>query len=145
MESKLERVNQLVLTAPLHAGANLRIVEQGGGEARVRFDVTPLIAGPSGMLHGGALYALMDTACYFALAPLLEGQDAVSHDVHFSVVRPVDAGSTLEVTTRVERKGRTVAFMRAEARRLTEGDGENPLVGLGTVTKTILAARPRST
>lgn len=141
MDKDIHKVNEVILAAPLHAGARLRIVEQADGLARVRFDVTPLISGPTGMLHGGVLYALLDTACYLALLPALDGHDAVSHDAHFSIVRPVDAGSTVEIRSSVERKGRNLAFLRAQAFRVVEGQ-EFPLVALGTVTKTVLAKRP---
>lgn len=79
--------------------------------------------------------ALLDVACYLALLPGLAGDEAaVTHDISASLLRPVDEASELRITGTLIRRGRSTAFLRAEA---YEGDA---VVAIGQITKTILAA-----
>lgn len=68
------------------------------------------------MLHGGVVTTLLDTACYLALLPHLSAAEhAVTHDLTVTLLRPVSADRRVDVTGTVLRRGRAVAFVRAEA------------------------------
>lgn len=127
---------QTVLDIPLHRFLGVGLRDEADPAAGIRFPVGPAAQNPAGMLHGGVVYALLDVASFLALLPHLgEGEHAVTHDVSASLLRPVGAGAEVEVTATVLRRGRAVAFMRAEA------TVEGVLVATGQVTKTVVAPR----
>jgi len=125
------------LEMPIARQVNLRMVERGPGRAVCRFDVTEAASLGSGHLNGGELYGLLDYVAYLAVASVLpDDEAAVTHDAHFSILSAAPRGVEVEVSASVEKRGRTTAFMRVEARIL--GAGEARLAALATVTKTIL-------
>lgn len=83
--------------------------------AHAHFDMGPQHLAFGG-LHGGALYVLLDAVCLLALLPALApGQHAVTHDLHISMMRPVAAGAHCQLTARVIKLGRSLAFLEASA------------------------------
>ncbi|WP_346622757.1 PaaI family thioesterase [Blastococcus montanus] len=127
---------QAVLDIPLHRFLGVQLRDERDLAAGIRFPVGEAAQNPAGMLHGGVVYALLDVASFLALLPQLGADEhAVTHDVSASLLRPVRAGATVEVTATVLRRGRAVAFLRAEA----TVDGE--LVATGQVTKTVVGPR----
>lgn len=141
--SRLELVREAVLNHPLHRACELTLQHSAGGRAEVRFAVNSFSANPQGALHGGVLYAMMDVACFFAVVPeLAPDQHPVSIEVHTSILRPALLGETVILRSRVDRIGRTLAAMRAEA-LVQEADGSERLIATGSVTKSILTGRGR--
>ena len=127
---------QAVLDIPLHRFLGVELRNLQDPSAGIRFPVGKAAQNPAGMLHGGIVYALLDVASFLALLPSLNhGEHAVTHDVAASLLRPVAAGATVELSATVLRRGRAVAFMRAEA------TVDGVLVATGQVTKTVLAPR----
>ena len=127
---------QAVLDIPLHRFLEVALRDESDASAGIRFPVGPAALNPGQMLHGGIVYALLDVASFLALLPSLSaGERAVTHDVAASLLRPVAAGATVDLTATVLRRGRAVAFMRAEA------SVDGVLVATGQVTKTVIAAR----
>ncbi|MGY2004151.1 PaaI family thioesterase [Blastococcus sp. SYSU DS1024] len=127
---------QAVLDIPLHRFLGVELRDAADPAAGIRFPVGPAAQNPAGLLHGGVVYALLDVASFLALLPSLgDGEHAVTHDVSASLLRPVGADSTVEVTATVLRRGRAVAFMRAEA------TVDGVLVATGQVTKTVVPPR----
>jgi uncharacterized protein (TIGR00369 family) len=127
---------QAVLDIPLHRFLEVELRNEADPSAGIRFPVGPAAQNQAQLLHGGIVYALLDVASFLALLPSLSaGEHAVTHDVAASLLRPVPAGATVELSATVLRRGRAVAFMRAEA---TVG---GVLVATGQVTKTVLAPR----
>jgi uncharacterized protein (TIGR00369 family) len=101
----------------------------------VWFPVAAPAQNQAGVLHGGVVTTLLDTVCYLALLPHLDDQEhAVTHDLTVSLLRPVAAGKRVDVVGTVLRRGRTVAFMRAEA--TVDGD----VVAAAQVTKSVVRA-----
>ena len=87
------------------------------------------------MLHGGVVYTLLDVASFLALLPhLSDDEHAVTHDLTVSLLRPVVADERVDVTGTVLRRGRGVAFMRAEAAV------DEQVVAAAQVTKSIVRA-----
>ena len=91
------------------------------------------LEGREGTLHGGVVPLLLDGAAYLALTPLLApSEDAISHDLHFSLLRTVHVGQRVELRGHVVKKGRSVAFLDAAA----TVDGR--IVATARVTKSII-------
>lgn len=135
MASESNDPTRRVLAHRFHRDCGLVLVERDSAGAVCRFTVNEYTANPFGALHGGILYAMMDVAAFLAVLPTLEaGENAVSHDVHVSVLRPV-TGSEVTLQARILKRGRGTIFIRVEAR-----DAENRLAATGTVTKTVVPA-----
>jgi uncharacterized protein (TIGR00369 family) len=121
---------------PLHRFLGVEIVSCAQGEAVLRMPANPDAINAGGVVHGGILYALLDAACWTALAHDL-GADghAVTHDLHVSVLRPAKVDAGLDFRGRVRQLGRTLAFTDAEAW------SEGRLVATARVTKSLVPPR----
>jgi uncharacterized protein (TIGR00369 family) len=124
---------QAVLDIPLNRFLGMRLRDEADPSAGVWFPVGPNAQNQAAVLHGGVVTTLLDTACYLALLPHLSAQEhAVTHDLTVSLIRPVAADARVDITGSVVRRGRTVAFLRAEA----TVDGE--VVAAAQVTKSVV-------
>ncbi len=127
---------QGVLDIPLNRFLGMQLRDPADPSAGVWFPVGPSAQNQAAVLHGGVVTTLLDTASYLALLPQLsDAEHAVTHDLTVSLIRPVAAEERVDVTATVLRRGRAVAFMRAEA---TVG-GE--LVATAQVTKSVVRLR----
>ena len=132
-DSALEARVKAVLDIPLHRFLGMQLRDAADPSAGVWFPVAEPAQNQVALLHGGVVYTFLDVASYLALIPLLsETEHAVTHDVSVSLLRPVAAGKRVDITGTVLRRGRAVAFMRAEA----TVDGE--IVAAGQVTKSVV-------
>ena len=123
-----------VFDIPLHRYIGIRLVDDTDPAAGIVLPVEEPVLNNVGVLHGGIIPALLDVSCYLALLPQLDaGQNAVTHDVTASLLRPVSAGRRVEMRGEVVRRGRAVAFLRAEA------TVDGVAVAYGQVTKTVVA------
>ena len=87
-----------------------------------------------GILHGGALASLMDSASAFAVLTLLEpGERTVTVDLTLHFMRPVSEGR-VEARGRVLRAGRRVFTVSIEA---TDAAGKSVATALTTYLKTV--------
>jgi uncharacterized protein (TIGR00369 family) len=127
---------QAVLDIPLHRFLGMELRDPAEPSAGIWFPVAPPAQNQAAVLHGGVVYTLMDVASFLALLPSLsDAEHAVTHDLTVSLLRPVAADARVDVTGTVLRRGRAVAFMRAEA----TVDGQ--VVAAAQVTKSVVAAR----
>ncbi|HEV2762854.1 MAG TPA: PaaI family thioesterase [Pyrinomonadaceae bacterium] len=93
----------------------LELVSAGGGEATVRLPHRPELTRHEGIMHGGALASLVDTASAFAVLSLLEeGERTVTVDLTLHFLRPVLGGETI-ARARVLRAGRRLVTVSVEA------------------------------
>ena len=124
---------QSVLDIPLHRFLGVSLADPDEPAAGIVFSVGDAAVNNAGVLHGGIVTALLDVACYLALLPhLADGENAVTHDVAASLVRPVSRDAQVRVRGEVVRRGRAVAFLRAQA------DVDGRVVATAQVTKTLL-------
>ena len=124
---------EAVLDIPLNRFLGVRLRDPADPAAGLWFPVGASAQNQAGVLHGGVVTTLLDTASYLALLPRLsDTEHAVTHDQTVSLLRPVAADARVDVTATVLRRGRAVAFMRAEA----VVDGE--LVATAQVTKSVV-------
>jgi uncharacterized protein (TIGR00369 family) len=117
----------------LHKYIGVKLVDREQRHLGCTFVVTPAIEGREGQLNGGVLSVILDAVAYLALEPsLAENEDAVSHDLHISMLKGVMSGQTVHLKGDLVQRGRRVAFVNAEAR----ADGR--LVATARITKTII-------
>lgn len=108
-----------------------RLVSVGDGEALFRYTPDESVYNPIGMVHGGLLCTLFDTAAGCAVHSLLPagvGFSTIEIKVSFLEALHADIGE-LEIRGRVAKSGRRVAFAEADAR-----DGAGLLVGSATTS-----------
>ena len=118
---------------PLHKYIGVKLVDKERRYLGCTFVVNPAIEGREGQLNGGILSLVLDAVAYLALEPeLAENEDAVSHDLHISMLRSVTTGQTVHLKGELVQRGKRVAFVNAEAR----ADGR--LVATARITKSIL-------
>ena len=124
---------QAVLDIPLNRFLGVQLRDPADPAAGLWFPVGRSAQNQAAVLHGGVVTTLLDTASYLALLPQLsDAEHAVTHDQTVSLLRPVAADARVDVTATVLRRGRAVAFMRADA----TVDGE--LVAAASVTKSVV-------
>jgi len=122
-----------VLNLPLHQYFGIKSIEATDGRSVVTLEVGPSIINPAGMLHGGVIYALCDVAAYTALLSILAvEQEAVTHDIHVSVLRPVDEGKKIRIEAQVIKRGKSIAFIDSKA------TVEGIIFATARITKTII-------
>ncbi|MGY1736076.1 PaaI family thioesterase [Geodermatophilus sp. SYSU D00684] len=126
---------QAVLDIPLHRHLGMQLRDPADPTAGIWFPVGAAAQNQAALLHGGVVYTFLDVAAFLSLLPSLgDGEHAVTHDLTASLLRPVRAGARVDVTGSVLRRGRAVAFLRAEA------TVDGALVASAQVTKTIVPA-----
>ena len=125
-----------VLDIPLNRFLGMQLRDPSDPSAGVWFTVGPAAQNQAGVLHGGVVTTLLDTAAYLGLLPsLADDEHAVTHDLTVSLLRPVAADRRVDVAGTVLRRGRAVAFLRAEA----TADGQ--LMATAQVTKSVVRLR----
>jgi len=125
-----------ILEVPLHRFLGVALLDEADPCAGICLQVGENAHNNVGILHGGVVAALLDVASYLALLPLLgPGESAVTHDATVSLLRGVATGRRVELRGTVLRRGRTLAFLRADA----TVDGE--LVATAQLTKSVLQPR----
>jgi uncharacterized protein (TIGR00369 family) len=114
-------------------GAELTSV--GDGEAVFRCEPDESAYNPIGMVHGGLLCTLLDSAAGCAVhTQLPAGAGYSSIEIKVSFLKPVRAGGgPLEIHGRALRVGRRVAFAEADAR-----DGRDDLVAHATTSLAVV-------
>lgn len=128
-----------ILDTPLHQACGLELLSSAEGRSEIRFAVNDFSRNVIGTLHGGITYAMIDVAAFMALASVMpEGLHGVTADIQVSVLRTAQLGDAVHVRGRVDRVGRTLANMRAEA-FVNTAEGER-LIATGTVVKALIKA-----
>lgn len=110
----------------------IEIVRLARGEAVLSMNVRPELTRMEGILHGGALASLMDSASAFAVLTLLEpGERTVTVDLTLHFMRPVSDG-LVEARGRVLRAGQRVFTVSIDA---TSAGGKAVATALTTYLK----------
>lgn len=125
--------------APLNQLLGLQVVDVGDGHAVVVIDAEEQHTNRAHVVHGGVISALCDTAMGAATATTLEEDETyATAQLHVQLIRSASAGSRLECTADVLRRGRRVVAVEA----VVHDTADSELVAKATSTCIIGAARP---
>jgi uncharacterized protein (TIGR00369 family) len=118
-ESKLDEVrSELIREAfaavPFAKLLGLELGEMSPGEANLHLDFRDELRQNQGVMHGGAVAALIDTAAAFAVVTRLEkGERVTTTDLTIHYLRPITEGR-LTATARIIRGGRRLFVLSVE-------------------------------
>jgi len=128
-DEELAQLEEVFGRIPYVRLLGLEFVSAGRGEAAFALEAREELTRMGGILHGGAVVSLMDTAAAFAVHTLLEPAGrTVTVDLTVHFLRPARDGR-VEARARVLRRGRRVIILNVEA---TDGTGE--LIATSTMT-----------
>ena len=112
----LTRLRETFARVPYVGLLGFEFVSAERGAATYALDVRDELTRMGGILHGGAVVSLLDTAAAFAVHTVIEPDDrTVTVDLTVHFLRPASAGR-VEATARVLRRGKRVCILSVEAR-----------------------------
>lgn len=110
----LQDLRERVAASAFHAGLGLRIEDAGRGEVSLSLEAKPEHLNLQGLVHGGVLATVADTAMGLAIRTALQpGRRHVTIELGVHYLRPAREGRLSAVGT-VVRIGSQVAFAEAE-------------------------------
>jgi acyl-CoA thioesterase len=126
------RIQQALLTVPYAKLLGIQLDEIGSGTATLGIDVRKELMQNRGVVHGGAIASLIDTATAFAIIPLLAPKERVTTvDLTISYLRPLTSGR-VKAVAKVVRAGRRLFVVSAE---VFDKDGNLATTALSTYIK----------
>lgn len=104
-------------STPANRLLGTRLLSCGEDRARVALPVRPELIQENGVVHGGFLATLLDTAAVYAIVPdLKDGCGIVGVEFKVNFIRPGRAdGGDIEARARVIKRGRTLSLVDVEA------------------------------
>ncbi len=119
-----------------HAKAlGMQITHVGDGVAEMKMDYADHLVGDpeTGVIHGGAVSALMDTCCGAAVMSHPDSPGATATiDLRIDYMRPATPGQAIRARAECYHITRSVAFVRAQT---LDNDGDRPVAqATGTFT-----------
>jgi acyl-CoA thioesterase len=106
---------------PLADMLHIRNNGASGGKAQYQLDVAPEMLNPHGVLHGGAVYVMVDYSMGAAtMAVLPSGEICATIEIKISYLAGV-RGGTLTCDTSIIKQGRRVVFLES---RVVDGSGK---------------------
>ncbi len=118
---------QFIAALPHSKLLGMRLEKIDEGTATIAMPYDPALIGDpeSGVIHGGAVSALMDTACGAAVMSHPQaGFSTATLDLRIDYMRPATAGQTIRTRAECHHVTRSVAFVRAVA---TDDDESRPV------------------
>ncbi|HVQ37241.1 MAG TPA: PaaI family thioesterase [Pyrinomonadaceae bacterium] len=112
--AQLRRIHKAIKTVPFAQFMGLELDDISSGTATLAVNVRKELTQNQGVVHGGAIASLIDTATAFAILSLLEPKEKVTTvDLAISYLRPATGGRLRAVAT-VVRAGRRLFVVKAE-------------------------------
>lgn len=112
--AQLRRIQKALTTVPFARLIGIELEHVASGTATLAVNVRKELTQNQGVVHGGAIASLIDTATAFAIISLLPPREKVSTvDLAISFLRPV-TGGRLRAVARVVRAGRRLFVVSAE-------------------------------
>ena len=111
---RIRRIKDAVNKVPFAQLLGIEVDKVGKGSATLGLSIRYELTQINGVVHGGAIASLIDTATAFAIIPLLAPKERVTTvDLTISYLRPLTAGRITAVT-KVVRGGRRLFVVSAE-------------------------------
>lgn len=126
------RIQKAVKSVPYARLLGFELDEVSPGAATLGLKIRNDLMQNHGVVHGGAIASLIDTATAFAIIPLLTPEEKVTTvDLTISYLRPISKGR-VTATARVVRSGRRLFVVSAEVK---SEDGKLAATALSTYIK----------
>jgi uncharacterized protein (TIGR00369 family) len=110
----LRDLRDRIAASRFHTAFGMRVLEAARGEVRLAWTAEPEHLNLQGLVHGGVLATLADTAMGLAIRSSMEpGRRHVTIELGIHYLRPAFPG-TLEAVGRAVRVGTQVAYAEAE-------------------------------
>lgn len=130
--AQLRRIRKAVDTVPFAQLLGIELDDISSGTATLGLDVRDELKQNHGVVHGGAIASLIDTATAFAIISLLApGERVTTVDLTISYLRPLTEGRVTAVA-KVLRAGRRLFVVSAE---VFDKDKELATTALSTYVK----------
>lgn len=127
MVDKVELARQFIEAIPHSRALNMQLTDIRDGMAVIEMPYDKRLIGDpkTGVIHGGAVSAMMDTCCGAAVMshPSAPGGTATI-DLRIDYMRAATPGQTIRTTATCHHITRNVAFVRATA---IDDDGDRPV------------------
>ena len=112
--TQIERVHAALETVPFAKLLGIELEDVAPGTATLGFEIRNDLKQNNGVVHGGAIASLIDTATAVAIIALLPPEEqATTADLTISYLRPLKSGRA-HSTARVVRAGRRLIVVSAE-------------------------------
>ena len=126
------RIQKAVKSVPYAKLLGFELDEVSPGAATLGLKIRKDLMQNHGVVHGGAIASLIDTATAFAIIPLLTPEEKVTTvDLTISYLRPITKGR-VTATAKVMRAGRRLFVVSAEVKG---EDGKLAATALSTYIK----------
>jgi acyl-CoA thioesterase len=130
--AQLRRAQKAIGTVPFARLLGIELDDIGRDTATLGLTVRKELTQNHGLVHGGAVASLIDTATAFAIIPLLAPKERVTTvDLTISYLRPLTDGR-ITATAKVVRAGRRLFVVSAE---VFGQDGKLATTALSTYIK----------
>ncbi|MGC1494589.1 MAG: PaaI family thioesterase [Sulfitobacter sp.] len=135
MTDRLTQARQFIQALPHSVALGMDVVDLKDGTAVVSMPYSEKLIGDpkTGVVHGGAVSALMDTTCGAAvMSHPSQPAGTATMDLRIEYLRAAKPGQTITTRATCYHVTRSVAFVRATA---TDEDSDNPVAtATGTFT-----------
>jgi uncharacterized protein (TIGR00369 family) len=113
-ENQLAHLRATFAAVPYAHFLGMTLGEIKRGEAHIHLRIRDELKQNRGVVHGGVIASLLDTATAFAVVSLLEpGERVTTTDLTIHYLRPVTGGE-LAAVARIIRSGRRLSVLSAE-------------------------------
>ncbi len=130
--AQLRRIQKAVTTVPFARFLGIELDEVGKGTATLGLSIRRELTQNHGVVHGGAIASLIDTATAFAIISMLSpGEKVTTVDLTISYLRPLITGR-MAARAKVVRSGRRLFVVSAD---LFDQDGNLAATALSTYIK----------
>jgi len=130
--AQLRRIQKAVTTVPFARLLGIELDEVGKGTATIGLSIRRELTQNHGVVHGGAIASLIDTATAFAIISMLSPVEKVTTvDLTISYLRPLTTGR-MAARAKVVRSGQRLFVVSAD---LFDQDGNLAATALSTYIK----------
>ncbi len=105
-----------VIDHPLHQSLGITSIDAENGNGRFTITIGDSALNPFGALHGGVVYLLCDVCAYAGLLSVMESHtQAVTHDIHVSIMKSAKLGDRVEFASQLIKRGKHLCFISVRA------------------------------